>query len=80
MKSPMVTAADYIRTEDKANYTDMQVLKSAAGYYVGTLYIEPHGGMVPGSRDSFDYFRTPEEAEDHLAAIAKGNVSTRMMP
>jgi hypothetical protein len=59
MKSPMVSNADYI--SDKGNYTELQVLQSAAGYFVGTLYNDPEGWQDMGSRDS-DYFATHAEA------------------
>lgn len=36
MKSPLITNMPYIK--DKHLYSDMQVLKSGAGYYIGTLY------------------------------------------
>lgn len=69
MKSPMVTGATYIKPEDKSGYSDLQVLSSGAGYYVGTLYTDPVNGFCePGSRDS-DYFRTEEQAKAFLDAI-----------
>lgn len=53
-----------------SGYSDLQVLKSAAGWYVGTTYT--HGsdsefaGLVePGSRES-GYFSTEELADQHL--------------
>jgi hypothetical protein len=45
-------------------YGPMQVLQSAAGYYVGTLFREEFGN-VPGSRDS-GYFETFEAAKSYL--------------
>jgi hypothetical protein len=68
MKSPMITVADYIKPEDKGSYTELQVLKSAAGYYVGTLYNDPEGWQEPGSRDS-DYFATREAAQAWLDSL-----------
>jgi len=61
MKSPLVTDADYI--DDKDRYTKLQVLKSAAGWYIGTLYNNPDGYQEPGSRDS-EYFPTEEIANE----------------
>ena len=65
MKSPMVTNLDCI--PNKSGYSDLQVLSSAAGYYIGTMYlnVEENGTEweEPGSRDS-GYYRTREEAED----------------
>lgn len=59
MKSPMIENADYI--EDKKGYSELQVLSSAAGYYVGTTYTDEDGFTEPGSRDS-GYYRTYEDA------------------
>lgn len=67
MKSPMVENADYI--EEKNGYSELKVLQSAAGYYVGTTYTDPkYGCEEPGSRDSH-YFRTREEAEKYLKLV-----------
>jgi hypothetical protein len=77
MRSPMIEQADYIT--DKDRYSDMQVLRSAAGYYVGTLY-HGEGLNEPGSRDSEGYFKTRGEAEAHLADIKAGKAKTRMTP
>lgn len=48
-------------------YGPLTVLRSAAGYYVGTLYREPLG-LVPGSRDS-DYFPSFQQAQSYLNYI-----------
>lgn len=71
MKSPMVENADYLT--NKSGYTELQVLKSAAGYYIGTMYVErDEKGEItwqePGSRDS-DYFKTEEQAKAYLKTI-----------
>lgn len=67
MKSPMVQNADYI--SEKTGYSDLQVLQSGAGFYIGTTYTDPTDGFTePGSRDS-DYFATREEAEKYLKAV-----------
>lgn len=66
MKSPMVTNGDHVA--DKAGYSDLQVLQSNAGYYVGTTYTDEDGFTEPGSRDS-GYFRVREDAEDFLDAV-----------
>ena len=77
MKSPMVEHADYI--PDKGNYSEMKVMKSGAGYYVGTVYHNPEGFDEPGSRDS-DYFRTKAQAEAYLKAIEEDDAPTRRTP
>lgn len=69
MKSPMIENASYIA--DKGGYSELQVLSSTAGYYVGTLHTDPEYGFEePGSRDS-DYFKTYEQAEAFLETIKK---------
>ena len=47
--------------EDRKDYSELQVLKSAAGYYIGSLYQDGS----PGTRDS-EYFPTEEAAHDAL--------------
>ena len=42
MKSPMVENAEYIK--DKEKYSELQILRSGAGYYIGTLYMDPGDG------------------------------------
>ncbi len=50
-------------------YSDMQVMQSPAGYYIGTTFEHTSGdykGLVePGSRES-EYFGSREEAEAAL--------------
>lgn len=77
MKSPMVTNADYVT--DKGGYTELMVLMSAAGYYIGTLYNDPAGFQEPGSRDS-GYYETREEAEASLRVMtALGDETAAMV-
>jgi hypothetical protein len=52
---------------DRKNYSDLQVLKSAAGWYVGTLYISK-SFTEPGSRDT-DYFDSEEVANKALKIL-----------
>jgi hypothetical protein len=78
----MVESASYV--PDKGKYSELQVLQSGAGYYIGTIY---HGEDFdePGSRDS-DYFPTAEAAAAYLAAIneneaiAEAGLMTRATP
>lgn len=70
MRSPMIRNADYIPAADKQNYSELTVLESAAGFYIGTIYTHPAqsdtpGMPEPGSRDS-QYFPTKEAAEEAL--------------
>ena len=62
MKSSQVSRHD---SEHKNSYTPLQVLSSAAGFYIGTLYNNPDGYQEPGSRDS-GYFNSFQQAEDML--------------
>lgn len=62
MKSPQVAL---LGVEDPENYSDMKVMKSGAGYYIGTTYSNPDGFEEPGSRDSV-YFGNYGEAENLL--------------
>jgi len=66
MKSPMVTHASWL--PEKEGYSDLQVLKSGAGWYVGTIYTGPDGFLEPGSRDT-DYFATEAEAAEYLKQL-----------
>lgn len=66
MKSPMLKN---IGVDNADYYSDLQVLSSNAGYYVGTLYTED-GIEEPGSRDS-GYFKLRKEAEDFLASLTE---------
>ena len=57
----------------EGEYTDLQVLHSAAGYYIGTIFLhnktsEFPGLQEPGSRES-DYYRTKEAAQKELDAM-----------
>ena len=49
-------------TSQENQYSDLQVMESAAGYYVGTIFTDEHGFEGPGSRDS-EYFTTKEKAQ-----------------
>lgn len=49
-----------------ADIDDLQVLKSAAGYYIGSLYKEDDGVYYPFMRDSECYWPTRAMAEGAL--------------
>lgn len=66
MKSILIIDASYIPKSERAKYSDLQVMKSAAGFYIGTTYNNEEGFQEPGSRDSC-YFHTKEVAEKVLA-------------
>lgn len=52
----------------------MEVLCSGAGYYIGTLCPETGG---PNTRDSVEYFRTEEDAQE---ALTSGHFTFRLNP
>lgn len=62
---------------DPDNYSDLKVLSSGAGFYVGTVHTDPSGFTEPGSRDS-DYFGTPEEAQTFLDDVAASGDRSRL--
>jgi hypothetical protein len=79
MKSHMVTALDLVPetfevdTAVRNGYSDLKVMQSAAGYYLGTSYEEydAQGEIVwqePGSRDG-GYFASKAEAESSLRLL-----------
>jgi hypothetical protein len=73
MRSPMVENTPYYDNFKKAQYSELQVLRSAAGWYVGTTYTNEDGRWVgPGSRDS-GYFATEAEAQAFLNALEAGD-------
>lgn len=87
MNSPMITINPNLiplnlsmPTAVRGNYTELRVLQSAAGFYIGTLYEEydANGTCVwrePGSRDSDGYFSTPEAAAQELDQMNGGDLS-----
>lgn len=46
-------------------YSDLKVMRSAAGWYIGTEFHHKEGYIEPGSRES-EYFSTEEKAEKAL--------------
>ncbi len=67
MKSLQVEAV-YSKQSDRDRFSDLRVLKSAAGWYIGTIHTLAEGFQEPGSRDT-DYFPTKEIAEEVLAHL-----------
>ena len=81
MKSPLVERSPHVT--NKNGYSELTVLSSAAGYYVGTMYNEyDESGVLrwqePGSRDS-DYFDTHEQAEKYLRLLESTNETAPSM-
>ena len=94
MKSPMVSNLGLAKTAVnnlehpqavRGGYSDLQVLSSAAGHYIGTRYEEFNADgkcvwVEPGSRDS-GYFATEAIAASQLAELLSGGpVSLRETP
>ena len=83
MKSPMIQNAEWINEDDKKNYSDLKVLKSNAGYYIGTEYSDTElpGFNEPGSRDT-EYFKSEKEANTELFLLETGqsDLVLRMTP
>ena len=50
---------------DDIEVSELQIMKSAAGYYIGKSYRES-GFEGPYSRNSEEYFKTPAEAHNAL--------------
>ena len=65
-KGLMETEVDVYNAFGGMDTEDVQVLKSAAGYYIGTLYEEMNIGYLPNERLSEEYWSTREEAEEKL--------------
>jgi hypothetical protein len=61
------TEVDQLNSFGGANIGNLQVLKSAAGYYLGDLYFDKDmAGWFPYSRESNEYWSTREQAEEAL--------------
>lgn len=76
----MIENASYIQAGEKAGYSELKVMRSRAGWYVGTEYTDPERGLTePGSRDS-GYFPTREAAAEHLVLLEARLVPVRAAP
>ena len=61
--------------------TALQVLKSAAGYYVGRLYYDQEmNGWFPYSRESFGYWGMQTEAQAYCDALVLANEDDNDLP
>jgi hypothetical protein len=56
------TATSFGEPTDEGVYSEIQVLKSKAGYYIGTIFKHKEGWEEPGSMES-GYYPTKELAE-----------------
>lgn len=59
-----------IPKSEQAKFSELKVLCSGAGFYLGTEYTnsEPIGFVEPGSRDT-DYYETEAQADVSLAVM-----------
>ena len=71
MKSPQAQKVD---PDNIGRYSDLQVLESPAGWYIGTYYRNPRGYIEPGSRES-GYFPIKTEAEMLLREFEHGDLT-----
>ena len=61
MKLRSIQVASYDKPNE-SKYSDLQVMKSGAGWYIGTIYTGDEGYPEPGSRDT-PYFPTKDIAD-----------------
>lgn len=62
----------HLASQDKTDqgvYTDLQLMRSPAGWYIGTKFRNNEGFVEPGSRES-EYFTTEEEAQHAFDTVA----------
>ena len=52
--------------DEDPRVSPIQVLRSFAGFYIGTLYDDPEMGPIPNTRESMDYYPTHKDAQDAL--------------
>jgi hypothetical protein len=78
MKSPQLDRLYAADDSERDRYSELTVMRSAAGYYVGSYYSEDFGS-VPGTRDS-GYFASETEAAAELARYRAGEPTARVNP
>ena len=65
MKGVIASRYQAIVEEHGGEYSDLTVLQSAAGWYIGTIFNNTAGWSEPGSRES-QYFVSEEAAQQAL--------------
>lgn len=70
MKSLQVAAIYKAEDPDLARYSDLQVMRSGAGWYIGTSFSNPEGFAEPGSRDT-DYYASEADAKYALDTLER---------
>lgn len=74
MRSPMIKRLR-IGEEEEKRYSDLQILQSGGGYYIGTMYRNEddpkHPFDEPGTRDT-GYYLKREDAEKDFERIKNG--------
>ena len=65
--------AEHYSPDPGGEYSDLQVMRSGAGWYIGTLFTYTNGSykgfQEPGSRES-GYYATEEEAQAAMDACS----------
>ena len=75
LKSLQVRNTYSLHAPESSNYSRLQILRSPAGYYLGTIYIDPdHLFEEPGSRDT-TYFPRIEDAIRALEFMTSLSIS-----
>lgn len=82
MKSQIIENATYLPVHEKDQYSDLQVMKSGNGWYIGTTYYCRRDDYYePGTRDT-EYFGSEAQAIVELDLLERGksNVVLRTHP
>jgi hypothetical protein len=68
-KSLQVALVDsHSKVKEAHLYSELKIMRSNAGWYVGTTFTDSTGFTEPGSRDT-DYFSSKEDAEKALKLL-----------
>lgn len=67
-----------MRSNDQLKTSELKVLKSAAGYYIGRQYFDIEiNGWLPYSRESQEYYQTEYQAS---AALVNNSYTVKTTP
>lgn len=78
MKSPQLDGLN-LAADERKRYGELKVMRSNAGWYVGSTYRDVAGFEEPGTRDS-GYFGREADAEAELRAYEGGEPTARPHP
>lgn len=77
MKS--IQVANTMRESEQKDFSELQVLKSGAGWYIGTIFTDPKTGFQePGSRDT-GYYASEEDAKLALRVLVSLTARQKML-